>query len=144
MVQQNTTLVKPYTFAKEKTLQGVDFAQTFSVTKRVGITADASVSVGTSVHDKVLLTLMGGPRYSFKNSSRVTPFVRALGGLGYFRSPSLFGTKGDGAFAYSVGGGIDVKASKSISLRLIQLDYLRTNVFNQGQNNVRIGAGVVF
>jgi hypothetical protein len=50
------------------------------------------------------------------------------------------------AFAANVGGGLDLRTSQRISIRLIEAGYLVTtfdNGTNNHQNNLRIGAGVV-
>jgi outer membrane immunogenic protein len=54
---------------------------------------------------------------------------------------------GGGAFASLVGGGVDLRATRRFSIRLVEADYLVTTFDNGGnnhQNNFRIGAGVVF
>jgi peptidoglycan-associated lipoprotein len=50
------------------------------------------------------------------------------------------------AFAASLGGGLDLRASRRFSFRLIEADYLLTtfdNGTNDHQNNLRISTGVV-
>jgi hypothetical protein len=55
----------------------------------------------------------------------------------------------DGAykFATRVGGGIDVPLNSRFALRVVQLDYYLTtfaNSTNDHQNNLLVGAGLVF
>ena len=60
-------------------------------------------------------TYMGGPRFSYRNSSHVTPFAQALVG-GAHGSLNAFGSSGSGnGFAYSVGGGVDLGLNKHIA-----------------------------
>lgn len=50
------------------------------------------------------------------------------------------------AFAANVGGGVDVRAGRRFSLRLVQVDYLLTTIdngSNDRQNNLRVSAGAV-
>jgi hypothetical protein len=51
------------------------------------------------------------------------------------------------AFATRLGGGIDVPVSSRFAVRVIQIDYFLThfaNATNDHQNNLLIGAGIVF
>ena len=96
---------------------------------------------------------MGGVRMRVPNHTRFQPFGQGLfGGVhgfdGYF--PDQVGklpTSYDTSFAYTVGGGLDIAVSKHIWIRAVQADYFYSELRNlQGnrQNQVRLGAGVVF
>lgn len=55
-------------------------------------------------------------------------------------------TNAGAAFAANLGGGLDLRASRRSSVRLVKADYLAAtfdNGINGHQNNLRIGAGVV-
>ena len=58
------------------------------------------------------------------------------------------GRVGNGtAFAMTVGGGVDVRVSPRIAIRLAQAEYLMTRFpdgLSNRQDNFRFGAGVVF
>lgn len=88
-----------------------------------------------------------GPRINFRRQhQRAMLFVHALFGGLYANGP--IGRVGSGtAFAMTVGGGVDVKVSPRIAIRLAQAEYFMTR-FNDGlsnrQDNFRFGAGVVF
>ena len=43
----------------------------------------------------------------------------------------------------ALGGGLDWPLTSDASIRLLQLDYLRTNALGAGQNNYRASIGVV-
>ena len=53
-------------------------------------------------------------------------------------------TESDTGFAAALGGGIDIRASNRVDIRVIQFDYNPTRVFDSTQHNFRIGIGVVF
>ncbi len=100
-----------------------------------------------------MYTYLFGPRISFRNSTRVTPFAQTLFGVAHVLNGTyLNGKQTD--FAMTVGGGFDLRLSRRISLRPIQADYLLThfnefetfqfNTGNSWQNNVRLSTGVVF
>jgi hypothetical protein len=100
-----------------------------------------------------MYTYLFGPRISYRHMGRVTPFGQTLFGVAHaLNGTYLNGKQTD--FAMSVGGGIDFRLSRRISIRPVQADYLLThfNEFesfqfpttNSTQNNVRLSAGLVF
>jgi opacity protein-like surface antigen len=84
-----------------------------------------------------------GPRVSARGE-KVTPFAHAL--FGGLRSSA--GTSGlsfnDSSFAMALGGGLDVKVSNRVAIRVAQADYFMTRVLGDTQNNLRISTGLVF
>jgi hypothetical protein len=48
------------------------------------------------------------------------------------------------AFTAAFGGGVDVKATRFLWIRVIQADYLREHFSGDTQNNLRLSSGVVF
>jgi outer membrane protein OmpA-like peptidoglycan-associated protein/opacity protein-like surface antigen len=110
--------------------------------------------------DATLYSYLIGPRYSFRNSTIVTPFVQVLiGGVhgsvgipaGLLGNPTSV-TFTQNAFAMTAGGGLDVTVSKHWAIRVIQAEYFLTNFSAPStvtglsvnrQNNLRISAGVV-
>ena len=112
-------------------LNGFTTSVNGSVSKSIGIVADFSAIYRRGSGEYLALF---GPRYSFRNSSKVTPFVH-----------SLFGAIGpEPAFAISFGGGIDIKISKRISFRAIQADYIQLRNGGNSINTARISSGIVF
>ncbi|HKR00304.1 MAG TPA: outer membrane beta-barrel protein [Pyrinomonadaceae bacterium] len=100
--------------------------------------------------------LMGGPEIKGRNRTRFTPFVHALFGLVHSRTE--FSTSGtfnisdqasENAFTMAFGGGLDIRASKRISIRAM-MDYNPT--FFKGseidsrdrQDHVRLSLGILF
>ena len=88
-----------------------------------------------------------GPRFSARRRARVTPFAHALLGAAHTDSRARelgldFRFK-DAAFAAALGGGLDARVSRRVAVRVVQLDYLRTNFFGGSQDNGRVSAGLV-
>jgi peptidoglycan-associated lipoprotein len=111
--------------------------------------AGAISSTGDSL---TLSTFTAGGRYLPKlGHSPVQPFGQVLIGLAHSSGTLVQGTNpGVGnpgaAFAADLGGGLDLRANRRFSLRLIDADYLVTtfdNGSNNHQNNLRISAGMV-
>jgi opacity protein-like surface antigen len=119
--------------------------------------------------DFMAATFLLGPRVAVRRWPRFTPFVQALFGGVYGTSSSavdltavtpgsltipagafLRAVRQQTAFAMTAGGGLDVKISRHVSLRPVQLEYLLTRLRNpitndtNNQNNLRYGAGVNF
>lgn len=113
-----------------------------------------------------LYQFMGGVQIkdNAKEGSRFRPFGHALAGVAHGRGKidnaffnSTFCTNigtvctqanglsdSETGFAAAIGGGIDIKATKRLSIRAIQLDYNPTRLGNETQHNFRIGVGLVF
>lgn len=100
-----------------------------------------------------LSTYTAGGRYRpIVGHSVWQPFAQVLIGLAHSSGTLVQGSNpgsanAGAAFATNVGGGLDLRASSKIAIRLVEADYLLTTVdngSNNRQNNFRIGAGVVF
>jgi len=162
---QTPTLVA---FNGKQTLNGFNVSATANLTKGFGLTGDFSGHFKTnriadvlggniSTHIR-LLNLLGGPQYRFRGNSTVTPFVRALAGIADTRSRlevaihNTSDTDSSTDFALALGGGLDVRISERVDLRVFQVDYnaiflSRGNELGFGHaraDNVRFSFGVVF
>jgi opacity protein-like surface antigen len=127
-------------------LSGGIVSVTGNVTKRFGLTGEFSFYGGketvlvNNVNTRVSVTkipYLFGPQISFRNNSKVTPYIRALVGAVRER-----GIEPETAFGASVGGGIDYKINDKISWRL-QGDYLITRK-GDTENILRFSTGIVF
>lgn len=88
-------------------------------------------------------TYLGGPRFSYRNSGRMTPFAQVLVGAAH-GAFSGFGGSGTGnGFAFSAGGGADLGITKHLALRP-QLDYIGMRFSGTTVNTVRGSFGIVF
>ena len=119
---------------------------------------------GPFVHfdaDSAVHTFLAGPKFTYRGG-RVSPYVHALFGAARtsgvveieFRdnvtgiggiSTARFSETG---FGMAIGGGLDVRLTDRVSLRLVQVDYLRTQLAQDratdGQDNARVSTGIVF
>jgi len=140
---------------------GVNLEYTRNITRHIGLTADASAHFHRETHSTVLGTfsskrdqyfLLGGMQLRANPDRQVRPFAHALAGASLFRGfTSDIGPAGNvytfddaASFAMAVGGGIDLRVSKKIDVRLIQFDYTPTFFGSGRQDNFRISAGIVF
>lgn len=99
-------------------------------------------------------TFLFGPQVSLP--TKVSPFVHAFFGAAMeSQSPKGFCAAitsitcpftlgSDTSFATAIGAGFDIKLAPLVKLRLIQVDYLRTQLHGATQNQARASAGIVF
>ena len=110
----------------------------------VGLPLSADVGVNT-------FSYLFGPKVAMRSNEKVTPFFHALfGGARQTVNVNVAGigvSDTENAFAMALGGGLDVKASNSIAIRVVQAEYVRTQ-FTDGadnrQNSIRLSGGIVF
>jgi hypothetical protein len=151
---------------------GFNVSATGNVTRYIGFKFDVSghfksrsVPFGTIARaadiDSQIYNFLGGVQLK-DNSTDVTfkPFAHALVGLGHVRakvnfsndfciaiSPSpcpVDSTESENGFAGAFGGGIDIRASDKIDIRVIQIDYNPMRVSGTTLHNFRFGVGIVF
>jgi outer membrane immunogenic protein len=100
-------------------------------------------------------TYLFGPRVALRKYPYLTPFAHGLFGAAHaggslYTQPSVGSSGALGAnngFAVAVGGGLDLSLRHSFAFRIFQAEYLNTDFLNgknNRQNNLRLGAGVVF
>jgi opacity protein-like surface antigen len=91
-------------------------------------------------------TFLFGPRFTLRGES-IEPYAHFLvgGANGSLDvSGSGINTSDSGtAFTFAAGGGVDIKFSERLVVRLVQADYLRTIVRGADLNSARISTGVV-
>jgi hypothetical protein len=115
-------------------------------------------SSGPAVASLDLVTVVFGARYVLLRSHRISPYVQGLVGEAEgFHSVFATGsgptnvvngtTDSANSIAVQAGGGVDVRLSRPLSMRVAEVDYLRTQLPNGGnnsQNNLRFASGLVF
>jgi opacity protein-like surface antigen len=99
-----------------------------------------NITVNTNV-----LTYLFGPRVVL-HRGKAGPFVHALfgGARENLKVPGRpFAPVTDNAFAFALGGGLDVKAHDNFAIRVAQVDYLGYKFTDQRRNIFRYSAGIV-
>lgn len=97
---------------------------------------------GTSSHE---FNYLFGPRVSFRNYGRVTPYVQALfGGDHASASVTGLGSASNSSFAMTLGGGVDFKLTHHLTFRAIQAEYFYTHYSGATQNNLRLQSALVY
>jgi hypothetical protein len=143
--------------AQHTNLNGWEFSGQYKLLPFLGAVADFNGTYGTlDGADTREHTFLFGPQVSFP--AKVSPFAHALFGVAKESQDAIglppcpigpatcngFRSLGaDQSFATALGAGIDVKLVPFVKLRLVQLDYVRTQLHGATQNQPRVSAGVV-
>ncbi|HVA00036.1 MAG TPA: hypothetical protein VMV34_00120 [Terriglobia bacterium] len=141
----------PTPFGSNFPLNGWQASITENATDWLGITQEFGGFYGTQRlqgfdNHFSMFSILSGPRFSYPRLKGVTPFAHAL--FGYDQTTvSLPGSNlsaRSSSYAMALGGGMDVKVSRRLAVRLFQADYYLTRDFGSSQNNLRFSAGMVF
>jgi hypothetical protein len=133
-------------------MQGGGVNVRLGLTDRLSAAADFSVvntsTVSGANYGLGLMTLMAGPQFRHR-LGRYTPYGQVLlGAVRGFNSVFPAGSSSSASgFIYAVGGGSEMVLSPKFSARLIELDYMHTNLPNNGnnwQNHLKIAAGLIY
>ena len=111
-----------------------------------------AAKIDASGLDLTLTSYLGGPRFYYRRPHvRFVPYgqvllgaVRATGGLAQANAD---GARSGAVFGSTLGGGVEFNVSRSITLRVAQIDYFVTtfeNKVNNHQNNIRLSAGAAY
>lgn len=125
---------------------GWDAAVNGNITKYFGVTGDFSGAYksisGASGH---AYTYTFGPTATVILKGKLNPFVHVLlGGTSVGGSLTGGGSGSNSGFAMFLGGGVDAKVDRSISVRVVQFDWLHYSVSGvSGSSNVRLCFGAV-
>ena len=120
------------------------------------LVGDVSVAhtsdISSNSYSLTLSTFTAGGRYTPRfGHSPLKPFGQILVGVAHASGSLVEGqssatSNAGAAFAANVGGGLDLRANRRLSFRLVEADYLVItfdNGVNDHQNNLRLSAGVV-
>jgi len=84
-----------------------------------------------------------GPVFSYRKNKNIVPFGHAMVGAVRGGKEYLNISQPEVRFGVYAGGGVDVKVTPMVALRLIQADYLLTRFSGVRQDNIRLSAGIV-
>jgi len=103
-------------------------------------------------------TYLFGPRFSFRNDTRFTPFVQVLAGGVHASAVTAANCAGTGcvvlpvqsSFAMTGGGGLDIRITRHVGIRAVQAEYMMTRFDSipaggsSSQNDLRLSSGLLF
>ena len=117
----------------------------------LSLVADVSAATASNISGtKESLTVVNylyGPRYSWRmRSDRLTPYGQFLVG-GSSQSSNVAAVPSVSAFAFSTGGGVNLRLSQHLGWNLAEADWLHSelpNAVNNRQNDLKINSGITF
>ena len=125
-------------------MNGVNFSVAENLNSWFGGALDFSSHFGTENGLRInTLSMTYGPVFSYRKNKHIVPFGHGLLGAVRGGPDYLNISKPEIRFGVYVGGGVDVKVTPHIALRLIQADYLMTRFSSVRQDNIRLSAGIV-
>jgi hypothetical protein len=125
----------------------------------LGLVGDVGVyhqgNIAASGFGLTLSTFQFGPHIRIQHHTRLTPFAELLLGVGHAGGSLYTRSLGTGlsplgvnnGFLLTLGGGADWKLTPRIGIRLVQVEYLRSQFLNGStnrQDNLRLSIGIVF
>jgi opacity protein-like surface antigen len=137
---------------------GVNVEATGNLTRYFGVQGDFSYhrkeadftfgTVTTNVKGQ-LTQFMGGVKVQDNaTATRFRPFAHALVGVAHassdLRTPTVSVSDDDNGLALALGGGLDVRATNSLDIRVVQVDYNPNRFNGETDNNIRLSFGVNF
>jgi opacity protein-like surface antigen len=138
--------------ASRSGLHGWNGSAGINVNPWLGVEGSASGNyqrncIGASGLTCTILTFMGGPRITAYRGAGLSAFGHGLVGIGNLTMTLAGSSLTWRDLAWAVGGGADYAVNNRISVRVGQVDYVRTQLFQSlggtHQNNIRVSAGVV-
>jgi hypothetical protein len=126
-------------FSSPSGLNGYTFSPAYNVFRGFGVVAELSGQYATGLN---LRDLAAGPQFLYPRNKE-TFFAHLL--FGESRSLVQAGTpQEDTARAVLLGGGMDYDLTQRFAVRVFQVDYLQTTLFNLTQHNLRFSTGLVY
>jgi opacity protein-like surface antigen len=153
----NTLTIDPHRTSQH----GLNLEYTRNLNRNVGLVGDVSAhfrrdsrqtSGGVFESRRDQYYFLGGVRFTARSRNPVTPFAHALAGASLFRgfttnrssAGNVFTFDDATSFAMALGGGLDVRFSDRIAVRMIQADYAPTFFGPGRQDNFRLSFGIIF
>ena len=150
-------------FPETEHLHGFDFSAFVNALPWLSVGGDFSAGFGKTTQrarfpfidveiDSRRFVYVFGPRFDVWQNSRCRLFLETLAGAVHAEAElsynSRFGqgdrTVTDDSFAAAVGAGFDWRFARNFSWRIIQADYVPTNVGHDWQSNFRASTGLVY
>jgi hypothetical protein len=130
---------RSFGFAGSSNLNGYNLAPAFNVFHGFGVVGELSGQYGSHLN---LRDVAVGPQILYPRNNLIF-FAHVM--YGDARTHVSVGNgPGDTARVIVAGGGADLHYSSRLSIRVVQVDYLRTSLFHGTQNNFRISTGLVY
>jgi hypothetical protein len=116
--------------------RGFDVSATINANRWFGVAGDFS---GHYIDGYKVHSFLFGPRFTYRNSSRVSPYANFLLG-----SVQLGDNRLDSVFGWALGAGVDVRLRHAIAIRALDVTYLQLHENIYRSHNGRLSTGIVW
>lgn len=121
-------------------IHGWEGSYAYNVSEYFGIAADVSGNYGTVVNSRMNFhSYLIGPQLHIELPRHFSPLIQTLFGESRESYQGIVTRK----FSFSLGGGLDYRASQNIAIRLVQWNFITGN-FTQSSAESRFSSGIVF
>jgi hypothetical protein len=131
---------KAFGFTSDTGLNGGTIGGAFNLAPYFGIKTQITIATGPNVRSR---DWMVGPQGMYSKWGMLF-FGHVLFGKAETRIHVPNVVEEDNALGTTLGGGVDIPIAKRISIRAVEVDYLRTKPLGIEQNDVKFTTGVVF
>jgi outer membrane immunogenic protein len=121
----------------------------FNMPRGVSLVADLQATHANRINGTTqnisIFNYLFGPRYSYRSTSRFTPYGQVLAGGSEELSNYVF-VQNRNAFAISAGGGASRALTSHLAWSIVEVDYIYSrlpNAVNDHQNDLRVSTGIV-
>jgi hypothetical protein len=140
------TYVRFRSAAFDAGMYGLNTAVVYFLNPRLGVEGNFTAAFGRNVfrptNDQTRYAgIMGGPKIAWRKPEW-EPWVHVLAGLAHV-NPQLADVSKNG-LAIQAGGGVDFPVFDELFWLRVEGDYVRSQLYNTGQNNFQAVVGVVF
>lgn len=109
----------------------------------IGVEGQFAGEFGSLFGDSSRFALgLGGARFRWSAPRGIEVWIHGMGGGAHFVPQTAFG--GQSAWAYEVGGGLDLGSHRSRLVYRVEADLVGTRFFGTYQDSPRIAAGIVY
>ncbi len=162
-VEDGRAILKPSgNFSKvRESFNGFEISGVGNISRYIGIKGDFSAAYRNKEDSRAVYNFLGGVQLkdNSKTGSRIRPFGHLLAGAATTKfkfdtvsqplcnQPNIVCNNTNirrTGFSAVLGGGLDIRVSRRVSVRAIQIDYNPIHPDTNTQDNFRIGFGVVF
>src|SRR5262249_30640263 len=119
---------------------GVRFSLARNLNSRLVIEGEGA---GYHVEGFRLGTLMAGLRFNAISSRRIVMYGEGVAGWAHSDAAARGFPSYRNSLAWAIGGGIESRISRRLSLQIVQADYLQTRLGAGVQHSLRLGSGFV-
>jgi hypothetical protein len=126
-------------------MNGASGSLAFNATSWFSLAGDVGVYHGFPAESLTGETYIAGPRLVYRKLDRLVPFAQALFGGSHFSASTGGITGGGNKFAFSIGGGTDIRLGNSRKLAVrLQGDYFGIRSQGSITDSARLSIGIVY